>query len=410
MVYMDTMSRMEDRIELVAGEFWGRNPHDELTWLRTNAPVWRDPHSGVWGVATYDLVKHVSTHPELFSSARGIRPDHGPNPMMIDMDDPQHLQRRKLVNKGFTPRQVRSKESSIRGIVDMLIDRVCERGECDLVHDIAAWLPLIVIADALGVREEDRAMLLGWSEDMMSMLGQKSDNALEKAAAAGMAYFQYAARVIADRRETPTDDLMSILVHAEVDGVKLSDGAIVSESLLILNGGDETTRHVISGGVYQLLAEPTNWEALRADRSLLPSAIEEMLRWVSPIKNMARSATRDTELAGKHVNAGDQLLLLYPSANRDERVFDDPFRFDIRRTPNDHVAFGFGPHFCLGASLARLELQVVFDRFLDRLPDLSLVADEEPAYRSANFVSGYERMPVRFTASEPMNSDRTSVR
>ncbi len=143
---------VEDRIELVAGEFWGTNPHDELAWLRANAPVWRDPRSGVWGVATYDLVKHVSTHPELFSSAGGIRPDHGPSPMMIDMDDPQHLQRRKLVNKGFTPRRVREKEESIRGIVDVLIDRVGERGECDLVHDIAAWLPLIVIADALGVR------------------------------------------------------------------------------------------------------------------------------------------------------------------------------------------------------------------------------------------------------------------
>ncbi len=392
---------VEDRIELVAGEFWGTNPHDELAWLRANAPVWRDPRTGVWGVATYDLVKHVSTHPELFSSAAGIRPDHGPSPMMIDMDDPQHLQRRKLVNKGFTPRRVREKEESIRGIVDMLIDRVGERGECDLVHDIAAWLPLIVIADALGVREEDRALLLGWSEDMMSMLGQKSDEAMQRATAAGMAYYQYAARVIAERREAPSDDLMSILVNAEVDGVRLHDGDIVSESLLILNGGDETTRHVISGGVYQLLADQTNWEALRSDRSLLPVAIEEMLRWVSPIKNMARTATVDTELAGQRISAGDTLLLLYSSANRDERVFADPFRFDIRRTPNDHVAFGFGPHFCLGASLARLELTVVLDRLLDRLPDLALVDDTEPTHRAANFVSGYERMPVRFSPWRP---------
>ena len=197
------------------------------------------------------------------------------------------------------------------------------------MHDIAAWLPLIVIADALGVREEDRALLLGWSEDMMSMLGQKSDEAMQRATAAGMAYYQYAARVIAERREAPSDDLMSILVNAEVDGVRLHDGDIVSESLLILNGGDETTRHVISGGVYQLLADPTNWEALRSDRSLLPVAIEEMLRWVSPIKNMARTATVDTELAGQRISAGDTLLLLYSSANRDERVFADPFRFDI---------------------------------------------------------------------------------
>ena len=393
------MNEIEDRIELVAGEFWGTNPHAELAWLRANAPVWRDPRSGVWGIATYDLVKWVSTHPELFSSAGGIRPDHGPNPMMIDMDDPRHLQRRKLVNKGFTPRQVREQEASIRATVDMLIDRVCERGSCDLVHDIAAWLPLIVIADALGVREEDRAMLLGWSEDMMSMLGQKNDEAMQRATAAGMAYYQYAAKLIAERRASASDDLMGILVRAEVDGVKLDDAEIVSESLLILNGGDETTRHVISGGVYQLLADAANWEALRADRSLLPVAVEEMLRWVSPIKNMARTATVDTELAGQQIRAGDKLLLLYPSANRDENVFEDPFRFDIRRAPNEHVAFGFGPHFCLGASLARLELTVVLDRLLDRLPDLALESEDEPPFRAANFVSGYERMPVRFTPS-----------
>ncbi len=364
----------------------------------------------MWGVATYELVKHVSTHPELFSSAGGIRPDHGPSPMMIDMDDPQHLRRRMLVNKGFTPRRVREKEESIRGTVDMLIDRVCERGECDLVHDIAAWLPLIVIADALGVRPEDRAMLLGWSEDMMSMLGQKSDLAMERATAAGAAYFQYAARLIAERREAPTDDLMSILVNAEVDGARLGDGDIIFESLLILNGGDETTRHVISGGVYQLLTEPADWEALRSDRSLLPVAIEEMLRWVSPIKNMARTATVDTQLAGQHIAAGEQLLLLYSSANRDDAVFDDPFRFDMRRSPNDHVAFGFGPHFCLGASLARLELQVVLDRLLERLPDLTLVDEVEPAHRAANFVSGHERLPVRFTPTRCHTTiDRSTV-
>lgn len=397
----DTAGEIEDRIDLVDGFFWGRNPHEELAWLRANAPVWRDPRSGVWGVATYDLVKHVSTHPELFSSAQGIRPDHGPSPMMIDMDDPAHLKRRKLVNRGFTPKQVRTKEASIRHIVDTLIDAVCERGECDLVGDIAKWLPLIVIADALGVDPADRATLLHWSEDMMSMLGQRSDEAMERAAAAGAAYFAYAHRVAAARRECPTDDLMSVLVHAEVDGDRLDEPAVLFESLLILNGGDETTRHVISGGVYELLRERDRWESVRHDRGLLPTAIEEMLRWVSPIKNMARSATRDVELAGRVIGAGEQLLLLYPSANRDEAVFEDPFRFDIRRSPNEHVAFGFGPHFCLGANLARLEIRVVLEQLLDRLPDLALAEDGEPPHRAANFVSGYERVPVTFTPTRP---------
>jgi cytochrome P450 family 142 subfamily A polypeptide 1 len=191
---------------------------------------------------------------------------------------------------------------------------------------------------------------------------------------------------------------MSILVHAEVDGDHLSDEEIIAESLLILIGGDETTRHVISGGVYQLLLDRSRWEALRADRSLLPTAIEEMLRWVSPIRNMARQATTDLELNGQQIRQGEKLLLLYPSANRDEAVFEDPFRFDLRRTPNEHVAFGFGPHFCLGANLARLELTIILDEMLDRLPTLELADPTEPPYRAANFVSGYESLKVRLAS------------
>ncbi|MCK9896038.1 cytochrome P450 [Frankia sp. AgB32] len=396
------MKDIESRIDLVDGLFWGRNPHEELAWLRANAPVWRDPRTGVWGVATYELLKHVASRRELFSNAGGIRPDQDAMPMMIDMDDPEHQKRRKLVNKGFTLRRVGRKEASIRQTVDTIIDSVCERGECDLVWDIAAWLPLIVIADELGVDPADREKLLRWSEAMMGALGQRNEEAMQVAAQAGMEYYAYAQRVIDSRRETPTEDLMSILVHAEVDGDRLKDNEIISESLLILNGGDETTRHVISGGVYELLRAPGNWAALRDDRALIPSAIEEMLRWVSPIKNMARTATADVDLAGQSIAAGDTLLLLYPSANRDDAVFEEPNRFDMRRTPNEHVAFGFGAHYCMGANLARLELRVVLDRLLDRLPDLALVNDEEPKHRAANFVSGYESVPVRFTPTRPV--------
>jgi cytochrome P450 family 142 subfamily A polypeptide 1 len=383
-------------IDLVSGAFWGRNPHDELAWLRANAPVWQDPN-GVWGVATYDLVRHVSTHPERFSNAGGIRPDSGPIPMMIDMDDPAHRQRRKLVSTGFTPRRVRDHEDSIRRTTDLLIDAVAERGECDFVWDIAAWLPLIVIGDALGVEPPDREQLLRWSDDLLRGLGTDDAVLLEKQLLASAGYAEYAGRVIAARRAQPGEDLMSTLVHAEVDGDRLDDDEIVMESLLILIGGDETTRHVITGGAYQLLSERSKWEALRADRDLLPTAVEEMLRWVSPIKNMARTATEDVELGGRLVPRGDKLLLLYPSANRDEAVFPDASTFDIRRTPNEHVAFGFGTHFCLGASLARLELRVVFEQLLSRLPDLALAGDGEPSHRPANFVSGYESMPVTFT-------------
>ena len=388
-----------DDIDLISGEFWGRNPHEAFAWMRANAPVYWDGHA--WGVTRYDDLKAVSKDPTTFSNAQGIRADADPMQMMIDMDDPEHFRRRKLVNRGYTPRRVREREAEVRQACTDIIDAVCERGECDFVTDIAAWLPLIMIGNDLGVLPEDRSQLLEWSDAMLSALTGDPD-ALEPATLAFIGYTEYATAVIADRTENPKDDLMSVLCHAEVDGDRLDHQAIIDESLLILIGGDETTRHVISGGAYQLLANRDQWEQLHADRGLLTPGIEEMLRWVSPIKNMNRTATADAVLNGQRIRAGDNVLLLYPSANRDEDVFEDPFRFDIRRTPNDHVAFGFGTHFCLGNSLARLELRVMFEELLDRLPDLELVGGEEPGYRAANFVSGYEHMPVRFTPTAPV--------
>jgi cytochrome P450 family 142 subfamily A polypeptide 1 len=397
---------MTDRPDaaITSGEFWGRNPHDELAWFRANDPVPWDEAGGVWGVTRYADVKAIAKQPDVFSNAGGIRPDSPPIPMMIDMDDPDHLRRRKLVNKGFTPNRVRDLEPRITEVVDRLIDQVCEKGECDFVTDIAGWLPLVMIGDALGVEEEDHPTLLEWSDDLMRGQGSADEALVLKMMSAFEGYTSYVTPVIADRKSCPRDDLMSILVHAEVDGDKLDDDEVLHESLLILIGGDETTRHVITGGMYQMLADRKQWDMLRDDRSLLSSAVEESLRWVSPIKNMARTATRDVELHGKQIEQGQKLLLLYPSANRDEEQFVDPMTFDITRSPNEHVAFGFGPHFCLGASLARLELKVAFDRMLDRLPDVHLVDDEEPAHRPASFISGYETMPIAFSPVAPIGA------
>jgi cholest-4-en-3-one 26-monooxygenase len=391
-------------IDLVSGEFYARDPHDLFAWMRANAPVYFDEANGVWGIARYADLKAAAKDPSTFSNAGGIRPTSGPLPMMIDMDDPDHFRRRKLVNKGFTPRQVRDLEPKIRQACDEIIDAVCERGGCDLVADVAAPLPMIMIGDALGVAPEDRADLLRWSDDMVaSQSNAATEETLIRAADAFGAYQAHCSRVIADRRATePSDDLMSVLVHAEVDGDRLDDEELVHESLLILVGGDETTRHVISGGTAELLRNPDQLARLTADRSLLESAVEEMLRWVTPIKNMCRTVTRDVEFRGQQLRQGQKVMLLYPSANRDEDVFDDPQRFDIERSPNDHVAFGFGTHFCLGASLARLELRVMIDRILTRLPDLEMVGDTP--LRPANFVSGYERMPVRFTPTSPVGA------
>ena len=397
-------------VALCDGTFYGGDPFPAFAWMRDHAPAYFDEDAGVWGITRYQDVKDVSKDPETFSNAGGIRPDSDALPMMIDFDAPEHVRRRRLVSEGFTPRRIRESEDGIRAICDDIIDGVCERGTADFVSDIAAPLPMIAIGNMLGVAAEDRAMLLRWSDDMLKALGSPDPHAMEVATLAAAEYATYITAV-ADhrRRDGKDDDLIGTLVHAEIEGDRLDESSLIYESLLILIGGDETTRHVISGGMYELLLHPDQRAALAADRSLLPGAVEEMLRWVSPIKNMARRLTRDVELHGQTLREGQKLLLLYPSANRDERAFPDPDRFDITRSPNDHLAFGFGAHFCLGNRLARMELSVMFDRLLDRLPDLQLATDAEPPKRAANFVSGYETMPVVFTPTERLRAPRSQA-
>ena len=393
-----------DDIDLLDGAFYVDGAAEKYAWMRRHAPVYLDEKHGVWGFASYAAVMAASRDPATFSNAGGIRPDTGPLPMMIDMDDPEHWKRRKLVNRGFTPGRVRESEQKIRDVCDAIIDRVCERGECDFVREIAAPLPMILIGDMLGVAPEDRDDLLRWSDDMVSA---QSGNATEEQYLAAMdamnEYTRFCTHAVAQRQADPTDDLLSVLVHAEVDGDRLSPDEVLHESLLILVGGDETTRHVISGGMEQLLLHPDQYARLREDPSGIPTAVEEMLRWVSPIKNMCRTVTRDTEFMGQRLRAGQKCMLLYESANRDEEKFEDPERFDTTRHPNEHVAFGFGAHYCLGQALARLELRVMFEQLLTRLPDIELAAD--PATlprRRANFISGLESMPVRFTPTAPL--------
>ncbi|HVC67375.1 MAG TPA: cytochrome P450 [Acidimicrobiales bacterium] len=390
-------------IGLTDGTFYGGDPFPAFAWMRREAPAFYDEQAGVWGITRYADIKEISKDPDTFSNAGGIRPDSDALPMMIDTDAPEHVRRRRLVSEGFTPRRIRESEDGIREICDAIIDRVCEQGSADFVNDIAAPLPMIVIGNMLGVAPEDRDALLRWSDDMLKALGSPDPTAMDRAALAAMEYAEYITAVAEQRRrDSQADDLIGTLVHAEIDGDRLDEFSLIYESLLILIGGDETTRHVISGGMYELLTHPDQFARLAADRSGLPVAIEEMLRWVSPIKNMARTMTRDVELHGQTLCKGQKLLLLYPSANRDEAVFEDPETFDIGRTPNDHMAFGFGSHFCLGNRLARMELAVMFDRLFERLPDLALASDAEPPKRAANFVSGYETMPVTFTPTAPV--------
>jgi cholest-4-en-3-one 26-monooxygenase len=311
--------------------------------------------------------------------------------------------RRKLVNSGFTRKRVKDLESKINALCDALIDAVCERGECDFVWDLAAPLPMAVIGDMLGVRPEERKMFLKWSDDLVSFLsstGVQEDFQVTMDAFA--AYSGYMMGMIAARKEEPTDDLVSVLVHAEVEGSRLEDHQIVTEVLLLLIGGDETTRHTLSGGTRQLLQHPDQHQRLVNDLELLPNAIEEMLRWTAPVKNMARTITDDNEFHGTQLRQGEKMILLFESANFDENVFDDPETFNIERYPNNHLAFGFGTHFCLGNQLARLELSIMQTRLLQRIPDMRLASDAALPLRPANFVSGLEKMPVAFTPSAPL--------
>jgi cytochrome P450 family 142 subfamily A polypeptide 1 len=387
-------------VRLLDGAFYAGDPHPAFAWLREHAPVYWDEAGQVWGIARHAHVMEVSRDSRTFCNRFGMRPDSPPMPSMINLDNPEHHRRRGLVNKGFTPRRVAEHEPKIREIVNALVDRVAPLGRCDFVRDLAAPLPMIVIGDLLGVAPEDRDALLRWSDDLI--LGSSISATPEAAAGALRAFQEYAEyhrRVVADRRaRPPQDDLISVLVHAEIDGERLDDEALLQESLLILVGGDETTRHVISGGMLELIRHPEQRRQLLEDPRRIPQAVEEMLRWVTPIQNMARTATRDVELHGQKIRTG-QKLLLYPSANRDEAVFERPFDFDVSRDPNDHVAFGgYGAHYCLGANLARLELRVLLEELLPRLPDLELAVDGPLPLRPSNFIVGLESMPVAFAA------------
>jgi cytochrome P450 family 142 subfamily A polypeptide 1 len=388
---------MTRTFDLVDGRWYAAQPFDDWAWMREHAPAYWDATNEIWALTRHADVLAAEKDPATFSSQRAPRPHGDHLPMMISMDDPEHGHRRKLVSRGFTPRRVRDHETTIRRICGTIIDRVAARGECDFVWDIAAPLPLLLIADMLGFPTESYDDLLRWSDDLIRATTAEPEPEVALAAMeAGIAFREFQLGVIADRRVHPGDDLVSILCDAEIDGERLDDESIINESLLILIGGDETSRHVMTDGMLALLDHPEQLAILRDDPAAIEVGVEELLRWVSPIKNMARTVAREMELHGQTLHEGDQVVLMYPSANRDAAVFDHPDEFDVRRDPNPHLAFGFGPHFCMGASLARIELKVMFSELFRRLPDLHLAGDPLPR-RASNFISGPEAMPVAFT-------------
>ncbi len=381
-------------IQLLSPDFYA--DFDELSgWMRSNAPLYWDDSVGIWGAADHATVSMMSRDWHTFSSAQGSRPESSVA-SMINFDPPEHTRRRRMVSGGFTLRRVEDHEPYLRRKVGELIDSVIERGECDLVADIATPLPMYMIGELMGLPEDDHDELLHWS-DLFATGGTELREQVDQA---GADYWQYIIPKIHERRGGAAEDLVSLMTNADDDGGPLSDIDLYFETMLVLVGGDETTRHVISGGMEALLRHPEQLAEVRANPDLLPGAIEEMLRWTTPVRNMNRTATRDVEVNGQQIHEGDRILLLYPSANRDESVFPEPDHFDIHRTPNNHVAFGaYGRHHCLGAPLARLELKVLFQELLARLDNLQLASPNPLPKRRGNFVLGLNALPITFTAA-----------
>lgn len=384
-------------------------PHDAFRRLRREAPVFRHPEPGAdgfWVVTKYEDVRNISVRPRLFSSQRQGTLIRDPSPqdlpalqsIMLNMDPPQHRQYRKIVNEAFTPRMVRNLEGKVRAMVGKIIDAVAPRGECEFVDEIAAPLPMEVICEMMGVPESDRRHIYDMSNQLVGAddpdFHGERDNFMK--ASAGM--FHYAANLAEERRKRPTDDLTTALLNAEVEGNRLSELEFNSFFLLLAIAGNETTRTVTANGMLCLIEHPEQREVLRRDPSLVGSAIEEMLRYNPPVHYFRRTATADTEIRGVKIRENDKLTLWYPAANRDEDVFPDGDVFDVRRSPNEHLSFGFGEHFCLGANLARLELKVMFEELTARLPDIELA--EPPKRLRSNFINGVKEMRVRFTPRE----------
>jgi cholest-4-en-3-one 26-monooxygenase len=381
-------------------------PHHAFGIMRKEAPIYfhkEDGGTGFWCVTKYDDVLTVSKDPHTYSSHRGGTniQDYPAEDlstiqlMMLNMDPPQHNQFRKLASTGFTPRMVARLEPRIRASAKDIVDQVAAKGSAEFVTSIAAELPLRVIADLLGVPQDERQKLFDWSNRLVGFDDPEFQTSYADGKIAATELWMYATELGEKRKDQKGDDLVSVLVNAEIDGERLSEMEFSSFFLLLAVAGNETTRNLISGGLLALIEHPEERARLTKDLSLVPSAVEEMLRWVTPVMYFRRTVTKDTVLRGQKLHEGDKIVMYYSSANRDEDVFAASDHFDVGRTPNEHLAFGAGQHFCLGSSLARLEIRLIFEEIARRMPDIELAG---PVRRlRSNFINGFKSIPVGFT-------------
>ncbi|MQA83792.1 MAG: cytochrome P450 [Streptosporangiales bacterium] len=400
-------------------------PYDTFRWLRDHDPVtWVEEHEvldwpagpGFWAITRYDDVVEVTRTPQAFSSRLGATQIRDPDPadlpfirrMMLNMDPPEHQRLRRIVSRIFTPRRVEKFAHDVEERARRLIDGIVEHGECDFTVQVSDDFPLLNLCDVMGVPESDRHLLLYWTNRIIGYQDPdhaeveygpdgKPINPRSPAALADM--FAYAQELARYKKEHPGDDVISALAHAQVEGRGLSDAEYEMFFFLVSVAGNDTVRSGVPGGMLAFIENLGELRRLLDDPDLLPTAVDEVLRYAPPVISFRRTATRDFELRGKHISGGDKVVVFYASANRDERQFTDPDRFDIGRTANDHVAFGDGPHVCLGAHFARLQLEIFFREALWRLRDLELAGPVDRL--TSNFIAGIKHLPLRFTPASP---------
>lgn len=384
-------------------------PWEQFDWLRKNDPVhWHaDPHEGVpgfWAITKHEHITFVSRNPELFSSnARtSMFSEYNDEDLemqrnnMLFMDPPVHTKQRAYVNRGFTPRMIGMLKDHIEEITHALIDDVCEKGEAEFVRDIAAPLPLQTICELMGAPLEKTDWLFDMSNKIVGFDDPEIQDGPDIAKNAAMEIYMFAQEIADERRANPRKDIASKLLEPDADGNVMPDEEFNLFILMLTIAGNETTRTATAGGMLAFFEHPDQWRKLVENTDLLKTAADEIVRWTSPLNLFRRTALADVEIGGKQIKKGDKVVMFYPSGNRDEDIWDDPYTFDITRQENNHVGFGAGgPHFCLGTHLARMNLTILFDALAKRLPDIEL--NGQVRRLRSNFVNGYKEIPVKFT-------------
>lgn len=370
-------------VDLLDPELYRRNPHDVWAWMRANEPVYRDHRNGLWAVTKHEHLRDVERRSTVFVSGQGYRAIWAPDEInMIAQDDPRHRQQRMLVQPFLTGSAIGARAEEIEQLTaDLVAGMLAEGrdgGSAEIVEALSGQLPARLTCRLLGYPEEMWPQVKSWSERLMRIdMRERDGRTFRDFIDANMEFAGALGEIAPQKMGCPAHDLLSTWLHATIDGEPLSPAAIVHEVGLFISGGAETTRTAISHGLRAFVDHPDQWEAMAADPSLVPGAVEEVLRWVTPLNNMFRRAAADDHIGDQAVERGDRIILLYPSANRDEDVFADPFRFDIRRNPNPQIAFGFGTHLCIGTHVARTTLTAVFGQLSRQITDLHVVSEPD---------------------------------